>query len=207
MRSERGRGFCRLRCGFFALAIYDADALAHFAEHAADERCLLPFVPAGVNAVAVSMVLHGSPLFCFWTALGIILGLVLLGMEGAAAGVGSLNAPFTLFVAALVLAIFAPLVAIMAPAAASLAACAVVTVLVYGWLMPYLADWSQFESRWAARAVKRPASRFAGTIVTPHARLTHSFLIRFAHLFDYAELGGAVIPLRRPRHRDDRPQP
>jgi hypothetical protein len=100
--------------------------------------------PAEANLVAVSMVLHGFTAFAL-TALGIVLGLVLLGMVGAAVGAGSLNAPFTLFVAALVLAIFAPLVAIMAPLRRQLIAYAFVTVLVYGWLMPYLADWSQFE--------------------------------------------------------------
>ena len=99
--------------------------------------------PAEANLVAVSMVLHGFTAFAL-TALGIVLGLVLLGMEGAAEGAGSLNAPFTLFVAALVLAIFAPLVAIMAPLRRQLVAYALVTVIVYGWLMPYLADWSQF---------------------------------------------------------------
>lgn len=100
--------------------------------------------PAEANLVAVSMVLHGFTAFSL-TALGIVLGLVLLGMDGAASGAGSLNAPFTLFVAALVLAIFAPLVAIMAPLRRQLVAYALVTVIVYGWLMPYLADWSRFE--------------------------------------------------------------
>ena len=100
--------------------------------------------PPEANLVAVSMVIHGFTAFAL-TALGIVLGLVLLGMSGAAGGAGSLNAPYTLFVAALVLAVFAPLVAVVQPLRRQLIAYAVVTLAVFGWLTPYLAEWSQFE--------------------------------------------------------------
>jgi hypothetical protein len=100
--------------------------------------------PPEANLVAVSMVLHGFAAFAL-TAVGIVLGLVLLGMEGAASGAGSLNAPYTLFVAALVVAIFAPIVALIAPLRRQLVAYAVITLAVFGWLMPYLAEWSAFD--------------------------------------------------------------
>ena len=100
--------------------------------------------PQDANLVAVSMLIHGFMAFAL-TALGIVLGLVLLGMDGAAGGAGSLNAPFTLFVAAMVLAVFAPLVAFAAPLRRQLVAYALVTVAVFGWLMPYLAEWSRFD--------------------------------------------------------------
>jgi hypothetical protein len=100
--------------------------------------------PPEANLVAVSMIIQGFTAFAL-TALGIVLGLVLLGMEGAAEGAGSLNAPYTLFVAALVLAVFAPLVALVPGLRRQLVAYGLVTVVVFGWLMPYLAEWSRFE--------------------------------------------------------------
>lgn len=100
--------------------------------------------PQEASLVAVSMVLHGFMTIVL-TGLGLILGLVLLGMAGAAGGAGSLNAPFTLFVAAMVLAIFAPIVALVVPLRRQLVAYAFVTLGVFGWLMPYLAEWSQFD--------------------------------------------------------------
>ena len=100
--------------------------------------------PPEANLVAVSMIIHGFTSFAL-TALGIVLGLVLLGMEGATSGAGSLNAPYTLFVAALVLAIFAPLVALLPALRPQLVAYALLAVAIYGYLMPYLADWSRFD--------------------------------------------------------------
>ena len=100
--------------------------------------------PPEANLVAVSMIIHGFTSFAL-TGLGIVLGLVHLGMDGAATGAGSLNAPYTLFVAALVLAIFAPLVAILSSVRPHLIAYALIAVAIYGHLMPYLADWSRFD--------------------------------------------------------------
>ena len=129
----------------FALSLITTPVLAYtLLSLRAGNGAISRLWPPEANLVAVSMVLHGFTAFAL-TALGIVLGLVLLGMEGAAEGAGSLNAPFTLFVAALVLAIFAPLVVLMVPLRRQLVAYALLTVLVYGWLMPYLAEWSQFE--------------------------------------------------------------
>jgi hypothetical protein len=110
------------------------------AESPALERVL----PLGVSAVGVSVLLHGA-LTMVWTALGLVLGMTLLAMEGAGGALGSLNGPFTLFVAGLFLALGAPLFALLVPLRCLIALTLVAAVLVFGWLMPYLAEWSKFE--------------------------------------------------------------
>jgi hypothetical protein len=110
------------------------------AESPAIERVL----PVGVSAVGVSVLLHGA-LTMVWTALGLVLGMTLLAMDGAGGALGSLNGPFTLFVAGLFLALGAPLFALLVPVRRLIALTLVAAVLVFGWLMPYLAEWSRFE--------------------------------------------------------------
>jgi hypothetical protein len=102
-------------------------------------------LPPGTSAVGVSVLLHGALAF-FWTGLGIVLGLLLLAMRDAGGGAGSLNAPFSLFVAGLVLAIFAPIYAFARPLRQFVLIYGLTVLLVLGWLMPYLARWSTFES-------------------------------------------------------------
>jgi hypothetical protein len=102
-------------------------------------------LPAGVGAVSVSVLLH-TALTMFWTAMGLLLGLVLFAMRDADGALGSLNAPYTLFVAALFLAIGAPLVAVLVPWRRVTVAGILMAVVVFGWLTPYLARWSNFDS-------------------------------------------------------------
>lgn len=102
-------------------------------------------LPAGVSAISVGVLVHGA-LFVFWTGLGIVLGLVLLAMRDAGGAVGSRNGAFSLFVAALALALVAPLVVLLPAFRRLVLAGALLVVLVFGWLMPYLAEWSSFES-------------------------------------------------------------
>jgi len=67
-------------------------------------------------------------------------------MRDAGGAVGSLNGAFSLFVAALALALVAPLVVLLPAFRRLVLAGALLVVLVFGWLMPYLAEWSSFES-------------------------------------------------------------
>ena len=101
-------------------------------------------LPPGVSALSLSVLLHGA-LFLFWTAAGILLGLVLLAMGDAGDAVGSLNPPFSLFVAGLTLALAAPVVIVLRAVRRPALICAVAAVLVFGWLMPYMAEWSNFD--------------------------------------------------------------
>jgi hypothetical protein len=97
-------------------------------------------LPEGTSVVGLSVLLHGA-MFIAWTGLGLILGLLLYAMRDAEGAAGSLNAPFTLLVAALTLMIFAPL-AILAPSLRKgVIGLALAATLVFGWGMPYLASW------------------------------------------------------------------
>jgi hypothetical protein len=110
----------------------------------ASSELLTRMFPREAPLVAVAMLLHGMLTFAL-TALGIVLGLVLLAMKDADGALGSLNWPFTLFVAALTLAGVAPIFAILWPFRLAIAAYSLLFVAVFGWLMPYLADWSKFD--------------------------------------------------------------
>ncbi|HLF72056.1 MAG TPA: hypothetical protein VI759_07900 [Dehalococcoidia bacterium] len=105
---------------------------------------LLARVVPEASVIQFSVVLHGA-LFLFWTLIGLVLGLVLLAMNDSDGALGSANAPFTLFVAALTLAVVAPLFAVVAPARRYILAAALIVLLTFGWLMPWLAEWSTFE--------------------------------------------------------------
>jgi hypothetical protein len=101
--------------------------------------------PPDASMAAVSMIIHGLLTFTL-TGIGIILGLILLAMKDGGGAAGSLNGPYTLFVAAMTLAVFAPVVALLVPLRRQVILYALLVLLVFGWLMPYLAEWSTFES-------------------------------------------------------------
>lgn len=110
-----------------------------------ESELLARLLPAGVGVVSVSVLLHGA-LIIFWTGMGLVLGLLLLAMRGESGALGSLNAPYTLFVVGLFVAIGAPLVAVLVPLRRGIVMVIVIAVLVFGWLAPYLARWSTFDS-------------------------------------------------------------
>jgi hypothetical protein len=110
----------------------------------AGSELLSRMFPADAPLVAVAMLIHGALTFTL-TAVGLVLGLILLAMEGADGALGSLNWPFTLFVAAMVLSVVAPVYAILRPWRRGIAAYSLLVLAVFGWLMPYLADWSRFS--------------------------------------------------------------
>jgi len=101
-------------------------------------------LPPGASAVSISLILHGA-LALFWTGIGLVLGLVLLGMRGEGEALASLNGLYTLFVAALFVALGAPLVALLPPLRRLTVPGVVLAIAVFGWLTPYLAEWSSFE--------------------------------------------------------------
>jgi hypothetical protein len=129
----------------YGLALLTTPMLAYvmFRVRAGSELLRRMF-PSEAPMVAVAMLIHGGLTFTL-TALGIVLGLVLLAMEDADGALGSLNWPFTLFVAALALAGVAPIFALLQPFRRAIAGYSVVFVVIYGWLMPYLAAWSKFD--------------------------------------------------------------
>jgi hypothetical protein len=104
---------------------------------------LARLMPAETPVAGIAVLLHGA-LTLLWTGLGIILGLVLLAMRDMAAGLGSPNGVFTVLVVGVSLSIFAPVAALLSSLRRQVIAFALVVIPVYGWLMPYMAEWSRF---------------------------------------------------------------
>jgi hypothetical protein len=96
-------------------------------------------VPEGTSLVALSVILHGFAFLAF-TALGMVLGLVLMGLEDRSpdAGLGSPNQSFTAFILIVTGIAFLPPLAVLPRARLPLLASAVVFAAAFGWTMPYL---------------------------------------------------------------------
>jgi len=98
------------------------------------------FAPEGTNVVALSVVLHFAAMLLF-TALGLVLGMALAGLEDRrpAGGLGSPNALYTLLVIALTAVIVIPMLAVPAIRRYALIG-AGIFVVGFGWAMPWLAE-------------------------------------------------------------------
>jgi len=95
--------------------------------------------PPGTNVVALSVVIHLAAIVVL-TALGLVLGMALAGIEARrpAGGLGSPNLVYTLMVLALAAALVIPAVGFPAVRRFALAA-ALTFVVAFGWAMPWLA--------------------------------------------------------------------
>lgn len=139
-----GEVFAGFVCGFLLSALAAPLFAAALLRMRATSPMLARLLPAGVNAVSVTMTLHFALVF-FWTGIGLIFGLVLLAMQGGASALGTANAPYTLFVFSIVLALSAPFALLIAAWRRYILAAALASFLVFGWLMPYMAEWSKFD--------------------------------------------------------------
>jgi hypothetical protein len=104
-------------------------------------------VPQQVPFPALAVVIHGFALMAF-TALGMVFGLILSGIEERVpeGGLGSPNGVFTLAVLLWTVVAFAPIIVLLRPVRRQAAAMAILFALLFGWLMPYLAQWSPTNS-------------------------------------------------------------
>ena len=129
----------------YALALLTTPLLAYVMFRVrASSDLLMRLFPREAPLVATAMIVHGALTFTM-TALGLVLGLVLLAMKDAGGALGSRNWPFTLFVAAMALAGVAPIYALLRPFRRAILAYSILFVAIYGWLMPYIAGWSKFD--------------------------------------------------------------
>lgn len=96
--------------------------------------------PPGTNVIALSVALHFAA-FIVLTAIGMILGMLLAGINGRRAdgGLGSPNAAYTLSVVALAAVLVVPTLAVPAVRRYSVAG-ALLFVVLFGWAMPWLAE-------------------------------------------------------------------
>lgn len=96
-------------------------------------------LPEGTSLIAVSIILHTFA-FLTLTALGILLGLLLSGLEGRspAGGLGSPNRAFTGFTIIATAIAVGPLALFVPRLRLPLLAGGLLFAGVFGWLMPYL---------------------------------------------------------------------
>ena len=96
--------------------------------------------PPGTSVIALSVVLHFVAMLMF-TAIGLLFGMVLLGINGRRpdGGLGSPNITYTLLIVALTAALVLPTLAVPAIRRYALAG-GMVFVVLFGWAMPWLAS-------------------------------------------------------------------
>lgn len=96
--------------------------------------------PPGTNVIALSVVLHFAA-FLLLTAIGMILGMLLAGINGRRpdGGLGSPNVAYTLIVVALTAVLVIPMAVVPAVRRYCVAG-ALAFVVLFGWVMPWLAE-------------------------------------------------------------------
>jgi len=126
-------------CGYaLALAVTPLAAIA-IVRARVTSPALARLVPEGTSLVAASIVLHVFA-FLVLTAMGLLLGLLLAGLETSspAGGLGSPNRVFTALMLAISAIAVGPLAIAVPRLRAPLFASGLVFAGVFGWLLPYL---------------------------------------------------------------------
>jgi hypothetical protein len=137
--------FAGFVCGYIVALIFSPLLALTLLRLRAPGNLLDRMLPPGVNLTAVAFILHGALAF-FWTAVGILLGLGLLALADRPGGLGSRNLAFTFVVTAMTAAFLAPVAYTIRPLRRPLVLTGLLIVVLFGWLMPYLASWSAFSS-------------------------------------------------------------
>lgn len=96
-------------------------------------------MPEGSSLIAVSVIIHGF-LFIALTAIGILLGIMLAGVEDSApeGGLGSPNRVFTLLMLGTAAIAVLPLAAVLPRSRVALLVSGAVFAVVFAWIMPWL---------------------------------------------------------------------
>ena len=139
--------FAGFICGY-GLALVSAPLLAFALLRLRPRLPLLArAVPEQVPVVALTVVLF-SFTFLVWTGLGIVLGLILMAFEDRMpeGGLGSPSLGFTLLIIFTTAVAFTPVAVMLRSRRRYVIASAVVFLGVFGWLMPYLAQWGPIAS-------------------------------------------------------------
>lgn len=124
----------------FAISIFVAPAAAIMLIRSNTETGFAQRIaPPGTNIIALSMFLHFLA-FLLLTALGMIMGMALAGIEDRrpASGLGSPNLAYTLLVIALTAVALIPL--LVFPWRRYAIAMAVLFLIGFGWVTPWLAE-------------------------------------------------------------------
>ena len=132
--------FAGFVCGF-ALALIGTP---FFALWVLQSRDTIPFirnaVPEGMSILMLSVPIS-SFFFLIWTAIGIVLGMVLIAAQNATTrgGLGSYNILYTVIVVLLAFIIFFPPFVVIRSARRLTAGLALSFLVLFGWATPYLA--------------------------------------------------------------------
>jgi hypothetical protein len=126
-------------CGFALALIATPLAALALVRARVSSPTLARVVPEGTSLVAISVILHGFAFLAF-TALGMLLGLALAGLEERSpdGGLGSPNQSFTAFVLISTAVLVAPPFVALPRLRPALLATALVLASTFGWAMPYL---------------------------------------------------------------------
>jgi hypothetical protein len=138
--------FAGFLCGYVsALVLTPVLALALLKMRSTSDL-LSRLLPPGTPAVGLMVILH-TGMAMLWTAAGLLLGLVLMAMNSGhqVQFLLSRNVAFSFFVAGLTLATVAPIALVSKRYRRSALVGASLVVLLFGWLMPYVAAWSSFD--------------------------------------------------------------
>lgn len=130
-------------CGYALALIATPLAAIALVRARATSEAVARTMPEGTSLAAVSIVLHMFAMLTL-TALGILLGVLLGGIEGSspAGGLGSPNRVFTVFILATTAIAVIPLAVASRRLRLPLLGGGLLFAGCFGWLMPYLATWS-----------------------------------------------------------------
>jgi hypothetical protein len=126
-------------CGYALALIVTPIAAIAIVRARVSSPTLAQVVPEGTSLIAVSIILHVFAMLTL-TAVGILLGLLLAGLEERSpdGGLGSPNQVFTAFILATTAIGLGPLALFVARLRVPLLAGGLLLAGMFGWLMPYL---------------------------------------------------------------------
>ncbi len=134
-------------CGFALSVLVTPVGAIAIVRARATSPLMRQIVPEGTSMIAVSVIINLFAVLTF-TALGLLLGLLLAGMESSnpSGGLGSPNRIFTAFILITTLIAVLPLSVASARLRTPLLVGGLVFLATFAWFMPYLASWSPIES-------------------------------------------------------------
>ena len=134
-------------CGFAMAILATPIAAIAIVRSRGTSPLMRQVVPEGTSIMAMSVVINLFFVLTL-TAIGLLLGLLLAGMESSrpAGGLGSPNRIFTAFILISTAIAVLPLSVASERLRTPLLVGGLVFVATFAWFMPYLASWSPIES-------------------------------------------------------------
>ena len=134
-------------CGFALSLVATPIAAIQVVRARVTSPLMQRIVPEGTSLIAVSILFHTFFMLTM-TAVGILLGILLFGLQdsNAGSGLGSPNRAYTAFVLIATAIAILPLAVASAKLRVPLLIGGLIFAATFAWFMPYLASWSPIES-------------------------------------------------------------